>query len=88
MIYFIYLTLVLVAFLVTLNGFLRGSKKAQIDAVLSLLLVGLIITAFFTSGWKHGLIAVLITFVSAIGTRRFAARLASRLLGMSTDDSG
>jgi len=47
----------IVAFLMVLNGFLRGSKKTEIEAVLSLLLVGLIVTAFIVSGWKFGLLA-------------------------------
>jgi hypothetical protein len=88
MIYVIFIALVLVAFLVDLNGFLRGAKKAQIDVALSFLLVGLIITTFFLSGWKLGLMAILVTFLSAVITRPLAARLASRLLGMSTDGRG
>ncbi len=32
MIYAVYVALALVAFLVVLNGFLRGAKKTQIDA--------------------------------------------------------
>jgi Na+-driven multidrug efflux pump len=78
-IYAVYVALALVAFLVVLNGFLRGAKKARIDAVLSLLLIGLIIIAFFVAGWKLGLLAIAIAFISAIVIRPIAARLASRL---------
>ena len=88
MIYAVYATLVLVAFLVVLNGFLRGAKKAQIDVVLSLLLLGLVITAFFVAGWKLGLLAIAIAFLSAIIARPIGARLASRLFAGSTGGGG
>lgn len=85
MIYAVYVALALVAFLVVLNGFLRGAKKAQIDAVLGLLLIGLIIIAFFVAGWKLGLLGISIVFISHIVTRPIAARLASTLLAVSSD---
>ena len=88
MIYAIYVALVLVAFLVVLNEFIRGAKKAQIDAVLSLLLLGLVITAFFVAGWKLGLLAILVAFLSAVVTRPIAARLASRLFATSSGSGG
>jgi hypothetical protein len=88
MIYIIYIALVLVVFLVVLNGFLRGTKKGQIDAVLSLLLVGLVITAFIVAGWKLGFLAIAIALLSAIVTRPIAARLASRLFAVSTGGGG
>ena len=88
MIYAIYVALVLVAFLVVLNGFLRGAKKAQIDAVLSLLLLGLVITAFFVAGWELGLLAIVIAFLSAIIACPIAARLASRFFAGSTGGGG
>ena len=88
MIYAVYVALALVAFLMVLNGFLRGAKKAQIDAVLSLLLISLIIIAFFVAGWKLGLLAIAIAFILAIVTRPIAARLASRLFAVSSDGGG
>ena len=88
MIYAIYVALVLVAFLVVLNAFIRGAKKAQIDAVLSLLLLGLVITAFFVAGWKLGLLAIVVAFLSAVVTRPIAARLASRLFATSSGSGG
>ena len=88
MIYAVYVALALVAFLVVLNGFLRGAKKAQIDTVLSLLLMGLIIIAFFVAGWKLGLLAITIAFISAIVIRPTAARLASRLFAVSSEGGG
>ena len=59
----------IVAFLMVLNGFLRGSKKTEIEAVLNLLLVGLIVTAFIVSGWKFGLLAIALAFISGIINR-------------------
>lgn len=88
MIYAVCVALALIAFLVVLNGFLRGAKKAQIDVVLSLLLIGFIIIAFFVSGWKLGFLSIAIAFISAIFTRPIAARLASRLLAVSSDGCG
>jgi len=88
MIYAVYVALALVAFFVVLSGFLRGAKKAQIDAVLSLLLIGLIIIAFVVAGWKLGLLAIAVAIISAIVTRPIAARLASRLFAVSTDGCG
>ena len=84
MIYAIYLALSVVAFLVVLNGFLKGAKKAQIDAVLSFFLIGLVIAAFVVAGWRLGLLAIGIAFLSAVVTRPIAARTASRLLAQST----
>ncbi len=88
MIYAIYVALVAVAFLTVLNGFLRGAKKAQLDAVFSLLLLGLVIASFIVAGWKLGLLSIVVTFIGALLTRPLAARVASRLLSASTGDSG
>lgn len=88
MIYIVYVALVVVAVLVVLNGFLRGAKKAQIDAVLSLLLIGLVIAAFAVASWKHGLLAIVIAFLSAVLARPIAARLASRFFSMSSGSGG
>ena len=70
-------------FLIVLNGFLRGAKKSQIDVVLSLLLIPLLISAFFAGGWKGGLLAFVIAFFSAIVARPFAGRSASKLFAKS-----
>jgi hypothetical protein len=84
MIYTIYVALGVVAFLTILNGFLTGAKKKQIDVLLSVLLVRLVVAAFAVAGWKLGILAIGITFLSAIFTRSIAARTASRLLALST----
>jgi hypothetical protein len=88
MIYVVYVALVVVAFLVVLNAFLRGAKKAQINAGLSVLMIGLVIAAFAVADWKHGLLAIVIPFLSLVLTRPIAARLASRLFAMSSGGGG
>lgn len=88
MIYAVYVALVLLGFLAILNGFLRGARKSQIDAVLSILLIGLIAVAFYIAGWKSGLIAVALALISAIVTRPLAARVASSLFAASSDGGG
>jgi hypothetical protein len=84
MIYAIYAALAALAFLLMLNGFLRGAKKSQIDAVLSILLLGLIVASFFVAGWKLGLLAIGVAFVSGLVSRPLAARTAARLLSLSS----
>lgn len=88
MIYLLFFGLGIVTFLVMLNGFLRGAKKQQIDAVLSLILVCVLLMAFVALGWKTGLLAILFAFVCASATRPIAARVAARLLALSGGPSG
>jgi hypothetical protein len=79
-IYVLHALLAVTAFLVVVNGFLRGAKKAQIDAILSVILLGLLGTCFFLFGWKAGLAAIVLVFVYAIILRPIAARAAARML--------
>jgi len=88
MIYAVCVALVLVAFLIVMNGFLRGAWKRQIDIILGLLLVGLIVLAFVAAGWKLALLAIGVAFISALVTRPIAARLASRLFAVSSGGGG
>lgn len=88
MIYLLHIGLAIAAFLVVLNGFLRGAKKHQIDAVLSLVLIGLLLTVFVAFGWKAGLLAILLAFVYAGISRPIAARLAARLMSLGGGPSG
>jgi hypothetical protein len=85
MIYLLFIILAIVAFLIMLNGFLRGSKKQQIDAFLGFLLIGIIVAVFAVYGWKSGLIASGISFIVAMASRPFAAKAASELLSVRTD---
>src|SRR5712671_1218511 len=87
-IYAVYVALVLVAFLMVFNGFLRGAKKSQIDAGLGILLVGLVTGAFFFGGWKLGLLALVVFFLAGIVTRPIAAYSASKLLTMLAGGRG
>jgi len=88
MLYALHALLALTAFMVVLNGFLRGANKSHIDVVLSVLLVSLFAAAFVAFGWKAGLLAVPLTFFYAIACRSLAARLAARLLASSGGLSG
>lgn len=80
MIYVLHASLALTAFLMVLNGFLRGASKARINAFLNILLVGLLAASFVAFGWKAGMIALVLSYVYAFASRPLAARLAARLL--------
>lgn len=88
MIYFLHFGLAIAAFLVMLNGFLRGAKKHQIDAALSLVLLGILLTVFLSGGWKAGFIAVALAFVYGALSRPFAGRIAFRLMSLGDGPSG
>ena len=88
MIYLLHTFLALTVFLVMLNGFLLGAKKAQIDAVLSVILIGLLVTCFVFFGWKAGLAAIVSAFVCAIVARPLAARAAARFLESASGPRG
>lgn len=88
MIYVMHALLAVTAFLVVLNGFLRGAKKAQIDVFLSVILLGLLVACFVFFGWKAGVAAIALAFVYAIIARPLAARAASRLLGSTGGPKG
>lgn len=83
--YAIFSALAVIAFLLMLNGFLRGAWKSQIDAVLSILLLGLIVASFFVGGWKLGLLSIGVVFVSGLVGRPLAARTASKLFSCSSN---
>lgn len=88
MIYMMHTLLAVTAFLVVLNGFLRGAKKAQIDAFLSVILLGLLAACFVIFGWKAGIAAIVLAFVYAIVARPLAARAAAQLLGSTGGPRG
>jgi hypothetical protein len=88
MIYVLHIGLAITAFLVVLNGFLRGAKKHQIDAVLGIVLLGILLTAFVTFGWKAGLLAMVLAFVYGALGRPVAARVAARLMSLGGGRSG
>ncbi|SDF65663.1 hypothetical protein SAMN04244560_01032 [Thermoanaerobacter thermohydrosulfuricus] len=85
MIIILFAFLVLVVFLIVLNGFLRGSKKKKIDAGLSFLLVGSIIATFIFGNWKIGLLAIAVAYFSSIILYHFAAHVAAKLKALPRD---
>jgi len=88
MIYVLHFGLAIAAFLAVLNGFLRGEKKHQIDAALSVVLLAILVTAFVAFGWKAGLLAVVLAFGYAAVSRPIAARVAARLMSLGGGPSG
>ena len=76
--------LVVTAFLVVLNGYLRGAKKAQIDATLGILWLIFLVIAFVAFGWKVGVFALILSFIYAFITRPIAGSVARRILGYRT----
>lgn len=82
MIYLLHIALAITAFLIVLNDFLRGAKKDQIDAVLSVVLLGILLTVFLAFGWKAGLLAIVLALVYGALGRPVAARVAARLMSL------
>jgi len=87
MLYLLFALLAVIAFLIILNGFLRGSKKEHNDAILSVLLIILLIVSFWAYGWKMGIASVVFAFVAAIASRPLAAMAASRLFALGSETS-
>jgi hypothetical protein len=88
MIVMLHVAILVVAFLLVLNDFLKGSKKAHIDIFLGLSWIGLLLVAFAAFGWQAGGLALGVSFVYGIVSRPLAARLAARLLSSSGGPSG
>jgi hypothetical protein len=88
MIYVLHIGLGIAAFLVVLNGFLRGAKKHQIDEVLSVVLLSILLTVFVAFGWEAGLLAIVLAFVYGALSRPVAARVAARLMSFDGGPSG
>lgn len=81
---FLHLALVVVTFLVMLNGYLRGAAKAKTDGALSVAWVGLLILATFVFGWRQGLIALVLSFLYSRAWVPIASAVSHRLLGYRT----
>jgi len=77
--------IVAVVFLLSLNEFLRGAKKAQIDIILGLAWVGLLTVALVAFGWQASIIALLLSFVYGAVFRPVSVRLAAKLLSIGDD---
>ena len=72
--------LILVVFVWTLNEFLRGRLKEVTSGVLAVLIFLLVGVAFFISGWKIGIGALVGAFVLGNLLRPLALALARRLI--------
>jgi hypothetical protein len=66
------------------NGYLRGSAKQIIDAVISLILIATIISGFFIFNWKIVILSIIAIFLYSIISKPFAKRIAHRMLGYRT----
>ena len=67
-------------FLVMLNGYLRGSLKQHIDAVLGTFWVILLALMWIFTNWKGMLAGLIISFAFGAIIRPAAASLASKML--------
>jgi hypothetical protein len=72
--------LILAVFLWTLNEFLRGRLKEVISGVLALIIFLFVGIAFFISGWKIGVAALIGAFALSNLMRPLALMLARRLI--------
>lgn len=88
MVYAIYFLLALVTFFFFSIGFGRGSKKPQAQTFLVILGLGLLGIAFLFGGWRLGLLAIAITWISTFITRPLAARFTSKLLSTVSGEQG
>ncbi len=76
MIYVFHATLAAALFLFTLNGFLKGSRKARIHTILGLAVCGLWSIGFVTFGWRAGSLAIVLTPIYVRIARPRAAAVA------------
>ena len=79
-----FLLLAGICFLYTLNLFLRGSKKQQIEAILGILIILSVIASFLFLGWRWGLLALISPFIFVGLSRPIAERVAFKTLGYRT----
>jgi hypothetical protein len=71
----------LVVYLVLLNGFMRGRKKLEIDAFLSLVWISLIAWSIVAAGWRGGGRAFAGSFVIGIPLLMLARLTAALIWG-------
>jgi hypothetical protein len=76
--------LVVVTFVLMLNGYLRGAAKAKTDAILSLMWIGLLGLSLLLFGWRSALIALVLSFVYSRAAVTPARTVARRMLGYRT----
>ena len=73
--------LTIITFLVVLNGYLRGSLKFQIDAILGVILAAVFVLIFIFIGWKVGLVFLFGIFLFGALIRPIAQLVAKKLIG-------
>ena len=76
----LYGLLVLDCFLISLNGFLRGAKKDQIDGTLIIIQMGIVVSCFVFLGWPAGVLSIILVFLLVPISNPLTALLAGRLL--------
>ena len=72
--------LALVAWLIMLNGYLRGRLKLHVDAFLGACWLGLLIAVFVAYGWKTGLLALSLSLVYGAILSPVARVVAAKML--------
>ena len=72
----LFAALLIVVYLIVLNGFLNELFKARIDWVLSALVLGLVALIFALFGWKSGLTSIAFCFIAAGLVRSLAPSIA------------
>jgi hypothetical protein len=80
----LHVALLVIGSLITLNFYLRGALKAQVTAVLALLLIGTIGAIWVLYGWKAGVLALPLAYLYVGVTTPIAKFTAHRLLGYRT----
>ena len=83
-VYILWTALIIVIFLVMLNGFLRYDWRYRADSLLSLVWLGLLVWAFWGYGLRMGLVALLASFALASLSKPLAGKVSRRLLGYRT----
>lgn len=74
-----------ISFLFILNGYLRGSRKRELEAGLGFVLLGLLVGTFFLYGWFVGLVSFVGWWVVLTPILKgVASRVACRMLGRGT----
>ena len=71
---------IVIVFLIHLNGFLRGRWKLQIDAVLSVFWLALLVSLFWLYGWRIGLAWAVSSFLLGYTLKPLARIVAGLIL--------
>ncbi len=72
----LFVCLLIIVFVIMLNGFLNGALKNRIDAALSVALLGVLAVIFYCFGWKGLGIGIALCLIAGTFFRPLARRLA------------